>query len=298
MEEIKYLKHKEIDRASWDAVIEADVTKLPYGFSWYLDAVCNQNWDALVLGAYDVILPLPFKRSFYFLGQKQYLQPLFTQQLGPFVKPSIQKPALEHFLESIPASFNLHFNERNPVERFPEGMKVEQRKNFILDLDTGYRQLFKRYKSSLRGRLRKSTTNHQLVADFLSPEELVAIYKEHMQDKVGLKERHYFRILRLIKAAIQHEKGQIWTAVHKSGDIGAFGFFLIHQKRVINLFSGSTSLGYQEHSMHFLLDGVINHYAGRSGWIFDFEGSSIPSIASFFNSFGSIERPYWKVSRC
>jgi hypothetical protein len=46
--QIKYLQHKEIDKAKWDACITNAPNGLIYGYSFYLDCMAK-HWDALVL---------------------------------------------------------------------------------------------------------------------------------------------------------------------------------------------------------------------------------------------------------
>ena len=78
--EIKYLKHNQIDKQKWDSAIENAENGLVYALSWYLDIV-SPNWDALVVGDYEQVMPVTHKRKY---GIKYLIQPPFCQQLGFF----------------------------------------------------------------------------------------------------------------------------------------------------------------------------------------------------------------------
>jgi len=59
---IKYLKHTEINYAAWDACVKQSPNALLYAYSWFLDMAADQ-WDALVYGNYDAVMPLPWRKK-------------------------------------------------------------------------------------------------------------------------------------------------------------------------------------------------------------------------------------------
>jgi len=63
--EIKYLKHNQIDKQKWDSAIENAQNGLAYALSWYLDIV-SPNWDALIFGDYEMVMPLIHKKKYTF----------------------------------------------------------------------------------------------------------------------------------------------------------------------------------------------------------------------------------------
>ena len=80
---LRHVRHAEIDRSQWDALINQAPNGLIYALTWYLDSV-SPGWEALVkevAGRYVAVLPLPVRRKY---GFSYLLQPLLTQQLGLF----------------------------------------------------------------------------------------------------------------------------------------------------------------------------------------------------------------------
>ncbi|MBK6963997.1 MAG: hypothetical protein IPH20_08605 [Bacteroidales bacterium] len=59
---IRLIRHTELDKTAWDNCIDKAVNGNIYGFSWYLDIVCDE-WDALVAGDYETVFLLPTGRS-------------------------------------------------------------------------------------------------------------------------------------------------------------------------------------------------------------------------------------------
>lgn len=293
--ELSYLRAAQIDRDLWDQRIEAAQPALPYAFSWYLDAVATWGWDALVTPNYEWILPLPYRRRWYWVGPKRYYQPLLTQQLGIFGPTMPSADLVQVMLSAVPGAMHLSLHAGHPP--LPStGWKLKPRPNYCLALDLPYQTLFDRYHRSHRKSLRKVGSKHRVARDTLSPAEMVDIHAKMIKGKVDLKPRDYQTMQRLLEAILAQGKGETWEVYWADGQLGAMGFFLIHRQRIINLFGCSTQVGYDHRSMHVLIDAVIAHYAGRSGWLFDFEGSAIESVALFFSRFGSQEVPYWQVS--
>jgi hypothetical protein len=89
--EIKHLAHIEIDRQKWDACILNACNSLVYAESWYLDIV-SPNWEALILGDYEYVMPLPVKKKF---GVSFLVQPPLTQQFGIFSSNKIDEEIIE-----------------------------------------------------------------------------------------------------------------------------------------------------------------------------------------------------------
>ncbi len=62
--------------------------------------------------------------------------------------------------------------------------------------------------------------------------------------------------------------------------------------KIYYLFSVVTSEGKQQQAASLLIDHVLKEHE-KSNYIFDFEGSMIAGIASFYKSFGAKEEIYF-----
>ena len=58
-----FLKHDKIDKVKWDNCISRSVNGHIYARSWYLNIV-SPDWDALIEGDYEAVMPLTWKRKF------------------------------------------------------------------------------------------------------------------------------------------------------------------------------------------------------------------------------------------
>src|SRR4051812_29985359 len=98
---IRYLEQKDIRKDLWDRCISDSANCLIYGYSNYLDRMTT-NWDGLVLGDYEAVMPLPWRKKF---GISYLYQPFLTAQLGLFSTQPIDAILLEDFFNAIPAKF-------------------------------------------------------------------------------------------------------------------------------------------------------------------------------------------------
>ena len=78
MDDIRYLKHTEINKEMWDACVINSSNGLIYARSWYLDAM-SPDWEALIYKDYVAVMPLTVSKK---MGIAYLSQPPFSQQLG------------------------------------------------------------------------------------------------------------------------------------------------------------------------------------------------------------------------
>ena len=145
---IRYLRRRDIDTARWDACIDNALNRLIYGHSFYLDAMSAGQWDALVLGDYLAVMPLPWRSR---AGIRYLYQPSFTQQTGIFSAEPISSTLVGAFLEKVRRHFRfaeIYLNYGNPHPG------LQEHANFILPLDASYDQLAANYKQDLVRNLR------------------------------------------------------------------------------------------------------------------------------------------------
>ena len=79
-------------------------------------------------------------------------------------------------------------------------------------------------------------------------------------------------------------------AYNEKQELCAAVFWMSNGARFINLLNVSTNSGRESGAMHYLVDLFIRSNCGKPMFI-DFEGSSIETIARFYQSFGAENHP-------
>lgn len=288
---IVLLRRHEIDDVLWDKAVDQSQKHLPYAYTWYLDQVSRKQWSALVENDYERVMPLVWNRKLF--GIKQIYQPILTQQLGVFGQ-EVEQGHYDTFFRYIPNTFwrmNMGLNKLlDPKSKLKNNITTKI--NLVLHLNQPYENIQSGYSKSLKKRIKKAA-QHQVVIESKNIDQLISIYKTNLSQKVRLEDKHYQTIAGVIKEAVNRERGKIYEVrdLEDGNRVCCMGFFLETTTRIINVFGASTSHGKDKYSMHLMLDQVIKTHAGEKE-IFDFEGSEIPGVATFFRSFGSIEENF------
>lgn len=291
---IQFVPYRKINIQQWNACIGAAYNGRPYAYAWYLDATTKKSWDALVLGDYQAVMPLPYNRKLF--GFKQVYQPFFSQQLGIFAKATIPGSLAQAFYNAIPQSYLRVSTQLNAaLDNPPSGrLTYVQKPNFILPLHSPYATIRKGYSKGLKYNI-KVAQKAQLTMETLSWDAFFAFYKAHPVE-ANLKQNRYIAAIlqELLPAIVHHNLGQAIGAFSTNRQLLGACFFLKSHGRIYYLLARSNAQGRQSKAMPFLIDNLIQKHAG-SAWVVDFEGSSIASIARFFQSFGAIEEQYFCI---
>jgi len=288
---ICYVAHNELDKDKWNACITRSINGHVYAYSWYLDSTC-EHWDALVEDDYIAVMPLPFRKKAGFL---YIFPPTLTQQLGVFSCEDISASKVEDFIHAIPSKFKYVetlLNFGNP----PEKIKAVKKKhiNLELNLNKPYAEIQKMYSENLRRNLKKISESYFSIKREDTLENLITIFKNNREAKIGTLPRDFYDVLRKIALASGGQDcGELWN-IYSSGELQAGIFFVKGCGRAVFLFSASTDDAKKHHAMPYLIDFFIRAYAG-SPLILDFEGSDNPNLARFYRSFGATERNYLKI---
>jgi len=281
--EIKYIKQAEINIQEWDNCISKSINGIVYAYSWYLDIV-SPNWDALVYGDYETVMPLTQNNKY----SVSYLyQPFFTQQLGIFSSNKIDNVLIHSFLEAIPKKFRfieINLNKYNRVEEL-NGYSVKKNTTYELDLIESYENIFRKYKKNNIRNIRKAIHNKISITKGLSPNVVFELIKSSNKIE-GMKDKHTSILQRLISSAIYYQSGHLYGAYSENNTLCAVGFFVYANNKACFILSVTNMEGKELGAMFLLVDEFIKDFSNRN-LILDFEGSNIESIARFYKGFGA-----------
>lgn len=292
---IQYFIHEKIDKQKWDDCIEKSVNGLVYAYSWYLDNVASEQWDALVLNDYEAVFPLVWNKKF---GIEYLYPPAFSQQLGLFSNGHISENLLDDFLNQIPEKFlyaeiNLNFLNKTSHKDF----KISQRITHHLELIEDYIFISKNYSDNTKRNIKKAEKNNLQIAKNIKPESLIDLFRKNQGGKISdIKEKNYFALARIMYQSVHKNSGEINGVFDEKNNLIAGGFFIKSNNKIINLFPSTNEKARENGAMFLLIDNLIKENAGKN-LILDFEGSMIESIARFYKRFGAKEISYLQIKR-
>ena len=284
LHEIRAVKRKHLDVSAYHNCVNQSTNRSSiYAQAWYLDAVCDE-WYVLVAGDYDIVMPISIRRKF---GISYVFQPPLVQQLGVF--PSGDHDRL-FFKTAI--SRHIHFDYTfysvsNPIET--SASKV----NLTLPIAPGFDQILAASSSNRRRDYNKAEQNGMSLRAIDSWNDMAVLIEPQL---TGPYDGTLPILERLIN--VTKETGQI-------GGVGAYHqdkcvFFLLFgicQDRLYYLLP--LSLSEEAKSMGaatWTIFQMMMKYQGKCS-ILDFEGSSLPGVRRFYESFGATQEPYYHVKK-
>ncbi|RYD83493.1 MAG: hypothetical protein EOP53_00705 [Sphingobacteriales bacterium] len=289
MSSIQYIRQKDINKKKWDELVLNSQNGLIYTRSFFLDAMCQ--WDALVWGDYEYVMPLPFKKKG---GFKYCYTPFFMGQLGISGKKEITETICKDFIEAIPTDFSLvdiHLNEFNNLPR-DSGIKINKRVNYILPLHQEFDLIAANFNKDARKNIRQAVSAGLYFTEDVEITDVFSFYKNaygHLNKRIT--EQDYNKFYKVCQHALNNNNGFTAGIKNAAGLLMAAAFFAIDNNRIYYLLGAPGSEGKKLNATHLLIHDVIKKYAG-SRLVFDFEGSDIPSVASFYKKFGPVEKTY------
>jgi len=288
---IQHITRNQLDEQKYNNCISNASNSRIYAYSWYLDIVCD-DWDVLIKDDYNFVMPLP-KRIFF--GINYIYQAPWVQQLGIFSNTVIDESIVLEFIKSIPRKFKLidiFFNSDSVIN----SKRVSSRKNFVLQLVKSYEILRKKYSKGRKSSIKRAQNSDLLIVEGYNHDEIIELFKQNKGIKLQKKVSDYDLLSELFEHALTLNFAKSYGIVNSSNKLIGGAFFLIDSRRITYLFSAINNEGRKKQAMSFLIDHVIKCNA-ESIYIFDFEGSMITELASFFKSFGAVKEEYFWYKR-
>jgi hypothetical protein len=287
---IVFHKNNEIDREQWDGCIKNSPGAKPYAYSWYLD-IMAPGWQALVDDDYDSVFPVP---GFSRMGIQYIATPVFLQQLGAFSPDIPVADAVSEFLDYMPDIFkfvDLCIGQKIDAN----GYLVTEKVNLELDLSKPYETLFNNFSDHCRRNIESSSRKKPELVFDIKPEELINLFIQNKgKDLNGIKARDYQRLKNLMNFCIINKKGRI-IGVRGARKKPIYGIFVVEITGIKTiLFVVNTPLSRERRVGYFVVNELIKYNSSKK-IILDFAGSSIPSVASFIESFGCVRVPFYRI---
>jgi hypothetical protein len=297
MNNIQYLRRKDINEGAWNRCIETASNGLIYGYTYYLDAMCT-NWDGMVLNDYEAVMPLPWRRKW---GICYLYQPFFTPALGIFGH-GLTKLQQILFIRAIPKKFLYWDIDLNETSEFDQAVtsisniEISLRTNFLLNLNSSYQIIYKSYSRLAKRKLAKANQYRLKLEIGVPAEEIITLYRKHYSLANKEVPEEAYILLSSLTSHLSANHIVTYLAKTESGSIAGFYLLLTDTKWVYSVLGGSTADGKEMGAFYFLTDAAIKDQT-CIGKIFRFEGSDIPGIAFFDQQFGPQATNYLHIRR-
>jgi lipid II:glycine glycyltransferase (peptidoglycan interpeptide bridge formation enzyme) len=274
---------------------------------WWLDSVCGyDNWDVIMIEkGGNIFATMP-----YFIKDNSIVMPPLTQTMGIYFKYpknqkyykklSFEKEMIVKILKKLPSlgSFSQSFDYTytNLLPFYWEGFHIKVNYTYVIENMT-IEELEKNLETDIRRRRRRKAISVGVKVN--ESEDIKKFYELNKMTFIrqGREIPYSFEFIeQLYKNCKKHDSCKMFFAKNKEGIIIAGNFLIYDETKVYYLMGGIDPKKKDLGGMDAVQFESIKFALG-SGRRFDFEGSMIESIEKYFRSFGSIQKPYFTVSK-
>lgn len=273
------LKRNQIDDHKWNSCIENSFNPRIYGLTWYLDSVCD-DWLGIIGQNYDFVFPVPIYKKwslFPWIGQ-----PPFCQQLGIFSHQPIDYQSIFNKLKGYP-KIQLNFMPSPFLKYLPT------KRNSLLYLENNYELLSSQYSTLRKRELKKAKKNNFVCFCNHDIEKSLDFWVSQWQKKSFYHKKWNKILINLVQNSKNYNRLH-FISVYKENKMVGVGLFIEDFERIIYL--GGTFIENNSNSMIF--DYIIKKFANKIKYL-DFEGSSLPGVQQFYESWGKLEYEYYHI---
>jgi hypothetical protein len=299
------------NRDKYRELCEKDHDLPLFSQAWWLDSVCGvDNWDVILIekgGSIFASMPYYIEKKY---GQTIIKHPKLTQTLGIhfnypknqkyYKKLSFEKEMIEKIIIELPKfskfyqSFNCKYTNLLPFHW--AGFNVNVKYTYIVENIT-INELEKKYEISRRKRRRHKAK--KIGIEVYEGKDISLFYALNKKTfkRQGRKIPYSFDFVKkLYNNCINNNACKILFAKDKEGTTIATSF-LIYDKNVVYYLMGGIDPDKKNLGGMDLIQFESIKFSIETGRKFDFEGSMIESIESYFRSFGAVQQPYYNIAK-
>lgn len=251
---------------------------------WYLDAVCDSPWDVVIYeeeGEVLGVLIYMIKKKY---GFTYILHPSFCPYMGPlFFGFQDLNSVFGSLIGGLPDHHVMIQDFFHSAPEIKNKKQLTKKKyTYIIDKDEDIVILKSTLSSDRRRKIRKAADQFSY-----QKEESISVFQDFLDRSFTSrgKSNPYADIPLgdIDRHLVKHHSRKIVKCVDDKGKIMAMGYYIIDEKWVYNIATGVDN-SYAHEAMSLMMWNEIESSL-NSDRSFDFEGSNIPGVESFYKSF-------------
>jgi lipid II:glycine glycyltransferase (peptidoglycan interpeptide bridge formation enzyme) len=283
-----------------------------FGQAWFLDAVCGaENWNICMHieqdGRINGVLPYFIKKKW---GFKIITQPYLTGYMGLWIryepnwnvhqKASQERAILHNLVTQLPITaffsqtYAPHFQNWLPFHW--SGFDTNVRMTHLLNGLQNTEAIFKNFKVNVRKKIKKTTT----IIRIETTDDVVLVYDiyEQIMATKGRKMSYSKAFLTNLHAKIkENQAGQLYKAVDTEGVVHAAVYVVWDTTTAYYWLGGSVVAHRNSGALTLLLWEIMQDVVKKGIQTFDFTGSNLENLETFFSAFNAEKQTCFNVSR-
>ncbi|GCD09728.1 GNAT family N-acetyltransferase [Clostridium tagluense] len=301
-----------IDKEKYIELCKTEKSIPIFSKDWWMDAVCGEiNWDVLLVERNNEIvasMPYYMKKK---LGFKYITQPTLTKTNGVWIKYpekqkqrsklSYEKELMTEIIEQLKTlkidyySQNFNYSITNWLPFYWKGFKQTTRYTYVIENVIDLESVFGEFSKVVRKNIKKAEQSAKIYVSN-DVEKFYSINKKTFE-RQGLKIPYTLELLKRIDEACDKNNARtIYFAEDEDGNLHCGSYIVYDDMGVYQLMSG-TNPEFKKSEFKSLLIWEGLKYAHQTNRIFDFEGSMMEGVEEYFRKFGTIQKPFFSISK-
>ncbi len=307
--EAKLKSQDKILRDDWNALLRRSPQGSFYALTYYMDVIASDWMGIEVLEDNELVavMPLLVRKKY---GMQYSLQPNFVQYWGVFFdnlnfqdsyrELSWKRKVVKLIVDQIPEKLKLFGYGMAPNfdYAFPfhwAGYDLKTRYSYHIDLTKGEEEVWKGIKRKKKNLLRQAERDLGAVQRMENPEGLLGIIKSNLDVQQGIMSQGHLDTLPQLITELRDE-GYVLQVNGPDGKPQAAGYFVDFEGKTTYLVGAKMPGNIDNGAPGLILWDAIRRSFGKSQ-IFDFEGSMLEGVESFFRTFGGRPIPYLFIEK-
>lgn len=284
-------------------------SNFPYA-PWYLDAVGHQ-WDYVTShhenGQISGILPFQIKKK---MGFRLLTPPPLCPRLGPHLfypaalntqqKRAFEWTTLTALEQQLPkvhhAQINWPYELNNGLIWQMAGWQQTVRYSYCINLDQDKILIWNHFRNNVKRQIRKAQ-QFLKISPSTDINQLWQICESSFQQRGKRPPLSEKTLKSVTKAGFNQEKAILFEARDQQNRLHAMLFLLWDEQMAYYLLPFSDIHLRSSGAPSLLIWHAIQYAQSKGLKIFDFEGSHLAGVESFFRSFGGEARPYYQFTK-
>jgi len=293
LQDLQLVRNHDVNLIKWDNCINNAHNGSIYGFSWYLDIIC-EDWQAIVQRDYEAVMPILVKRK---AGIPHVTTSLFASQLGVFSTEIIDEHMVNRFIQKVFENFRIFTVDLNKFNRIRNDMFHQQnRLTYEFDLISNYDLIRDNYSEFIRKDLQQAVQDKVTVVPGMTPNDFIRfISGRGIMATKGINREQFSKLRMIIAFVLKHGLGEIFSAYTRENNLCAAILFLKSNRKINLLFSAATGEGYENNALKVIIDEYVRKHAEKNLTI-NFEHLAIPEKAEVCEGFGARQYSHTTVS--
>lgn len=302
---VRYINEEEFDK--WNNFVEQSPQGTLFSKTEWLKAVCSEFKILVVEENNQFIggIALPFTYG------KLYRTPKLTPQLGILLsKPSNkakystilskETEIIVSILQKLPQyrqfDYNFNYNFTNFLPFIWEEYNTDVRYTYVIDDLKDLDKVYSNFQYDIKYSINKAVKSNIKVVSDLSIEEFYEINIKTFK-RQGIEMPYSFEFLKNLDDKLNAKKcRKILFAIDENNNILA-ATYIIYDARCAYYLMGGSDPQYRNSGVQTLLIWESIKFASEVSERFDFEGSSVKNIETYFRKFGGKQKIIHNVNK-